>query len=66
MLGRIVREERMRRGTSQEKFAEFCAVHRNYIGRVERAELNLSFDTLHRIARGLGMSVGELCTRAGV
>ncbi len=29
------------------------AVHRNYIGRVERAETNITFDSIIKIAGGL-------------
>jgi transcriptional regulator with XRE-family HTH domain len=65
-LGATVRSERVRISLSQEDFAERCGVHRNYIGRVERAEINLSFDTLGRIAAGLKLTVAELCRRAGV
>jgi transcriptional regulator with XRE-family HTH domain len=38
---------------SQEKLAECCNVHRNYIGRVERAELDLSLLHLAALAKGL-------------
>jgi transcriptional regulator with XRE-family HTH domain len=65
-LGAAVRRERQRRKISQEDFAELAGVHRNYVGRVERAEINLSFDTLHGIAGACGLSLGELCTRARV
>jgi hypothetical protein len=37
-----------------------CAVHRNYIGRIERAETNITFDPLIRIPAGLRVKQAEL------
>ncbi len=65
-LGQALRKEREKRGISQEDLAELAEVHRNYIGRVERAEINLSFDTLHRIACALGLRLHDLLKRAGL
>lgn len=45
---------------SQEKLADFCGLHRTYIGSVERAERNVTLSTLEAIANGLGVSVPEL------
>ncbi len=50
----------MRKNLSQEKLAEFADVHRNYIGRVERCEINLSLIQLARIANGLDVKPYEL------
>ena len=30
-----------------------CAVHRNYIGRIERSEVNITFDSIMKVAGGL-------------
>ena len=45
---------------SQEKLAEYADVHRNYIGRVERCEINLSLVQLAKIASGLNIHPSEL------
>lgn len=47
-------------GLSQEKLAEEADVHRNYIGKVERREVNLSVIMLEKIANGLKISASEL------
>jgi len=37
-----------------------CAVHRNYIGRVERGKTNIKFDRLMKLAGGLRVKPAEL------
>ena len=55
-----IRYYRLKTALSQEKLAEYADVHRNYIGRVERCEINLSLVQLARIAIGLGVHPSEL------
>jgi transcriptional regulator with XRE-family HTH domain len=45
-----VRLERTRRGWSQEQLAEKSGLHRNYVGAIERAEVNFGIDYLARLA----------------
>lgn len=59
-LGAKVRSLRMAKGLSQEKFAELCGLHRNYIGGIERGERNVAFLNLLKIATTLEMSLSEL------
>ncbi|MHB8258030.1 MAG: helix-turn-helix domain-containing protein [Acidiferrobacterales bacterium] len=47
---RRVRALRIQRGWSQEVLAELAGLHRNYIGHVEWAEINLSVAHLTRMA----------------
>lgn len=63
-LGRAVRRLRTEAGFSQEGFADACALHRTYIGSVERGETNISLDNIQRIARTLGLPVSRLFTEA--
>lgn len=58
--------ERKSRGLSQEEFAELCDLHRNDIGRIERAEINVSLDNAIRIAAALGVNVSTFFDRAGL
>jgi transcriptional regulator with XRE-family HTH domain len=59
-LGAAVRETRARRGLSQEELGFAAGLHRNYVGAVERGEINATFRTLMRLCRGLRVTVSEL------
>ena len=59
-LGKRVRVLRAARGWTQENLAEAAGVHRNYIGGIERGEINMSVVNLEKIARGLGVNVEVL------
>lgn len=59
-LGERVRKLRKRMGISQEELGFRAKVHRTYIGAIERAEQNVSIDTIHKIAKALKVSSGEL------
>ena len=59
-LGIRIRELRMRRGWSQEAFADIAGVHRTYMGHLERGEKNLSFLSILRVASALGVTLSEL------
>lgn len=60
LLAKRVRLLRVGRGWSQEALAAASGLHRNYIGHVERAELNVGLDNLEKIARALGVSLCAL------
>lgn len=57
-LGRRIREQRLRRGFSQEGFANEVGLDRSYYGGVERGERNIAALNLIRIAEILNVSVG--------
>ena len=59
-LGRRIRDLRSKRGWTQEQFAEFCGVHRTYMGHVERGEKNVSLSTVLRVANALGVRIPTL------
>lgn len=59
-FGRRVREERMKRGISQEKLGQLAKVHRTYVGMIERAEKNITLTNMEKIARALGMKLSDL------
>jgi len=45
---------------SQEKLAEKTGLNRNYVGEIERAEKNITLETLQKIAKALDVRVGDL------
>ncbi len=59
-LGNQVRAHRKKLGISQEALAEKAELHPVYIGRVERGEVNVSLDSLVRIADALSVSLQDL------
>ena len=59
-LGRAVRELRARRGLSQEQLGFRCDLHRNYVGAIERGEINPTFRVLLKLAAGLRVPLSEL------
>jgi transcriptional regulator with XRE-family HTH domain len=63
-LGRAVRELRARRGVSQEELGFRSTLHRNYVGAVERGELNPTYGVLLRLCGGLAVPLSELVALA--
>ena len=60
-LGRVIRILRNRTGRSQERFALAIGIHRTNMGLLERGQApNPSMQTLHSVARGLGLSIPDL------
>jgi transcriptional regulator with XRE-family HTH domain len=60
IFGEHLRELRTAAGLSQEALAEKAALHRNYIGHLERAEKTASLDVLVRLAAAFDLSLPEL------
>lgn len=52
-VGKAVRGFRLKMGISQEELADRAALHRTYIGQVERGETNISLVNLVKIANAL-------------
>ena len=59
-LGRAARFLRARKELSQEDLGARAGLHRNYIGAIERGEINPSFRTMLRLTRGLDMPLSRL------
>jgi transcriptional regulator with XRE-family HTH domain len=59
-LGDRIRARRTARGLTQAQLAEACALHRTFIGSVERGERNVSVLNLRAMARALRVSLAEL------
>ena len=59
-LGAQLRRLRLDRRLTQETLAELASLNYKYIGRVELGKADPGADVLVRLARGLGVPVGEL------
>jgi transcriptional regulator with XRE-family HTH domain len=59
-FGQRVREERLKKGYSQERLGELARVHRTYVGMIERAEKNITLTNMEKFAKALGKKVNEL------
>ncbi|PYP89064.1 MAG: transcriptional regulator [Candidatus Angelobacter sp. Gp1-AA117] len=59
-LGSRIRELRLKRGWSQEEFADVCGIHRSHMGEIERGETNLTLSTLLNISSKLETSISVL------
>jgi transcriptional regulator with XRE-family HTH domain len=55
-----IRRLRRARKLSQEALAAECGLHRTYVGAIERAEGNITLDTLDKLARALRVRPVEL------
>jgi len=60
MVGKNVRARREKLGLSQEALAERANMHWTYISGVERAQYNISLESLVRIAKALGCEPHQL------
>ena len=59
-FGELVRRLRLEKGLSQERLAELCGMHRNYVGAVERAERSHSIVAAGKLARALGTTLSSM------
>ena len=59
-VARHLRQFRAERHLSQEMLADKAALHRTYVGSIERRERNVSIDNLERLATALEVDVSEL------
>lgn len=56
-IGKKVRQERLKRGWTQEELAEKIDMNASFVGQVERGLKAASFDTLERLSRIFGVEV---------
>jgi transcriptional regulator with XRE-family HTH domain len=59
-LGATVRALRLKRGWSQDVFADKTGLHRAHVGEIERGESNVTLQTLKTIADTLGCRIADL------
>lgn len=54
-----IRAHRITRKWTQETLAALTGLHRNHIGRVERADYRIKFETVYRIAEVFDLTLAE-------
>lgn len=59
-LGDRIKQLRIQKGLSQEKFALSISMDRTYFASVESGKRNISILNIKKIADGLGISLSEL------
>jgi transcriptional regulator with XRE-family HTH domain len=60
LVGERIRARRLQEGLTQEKLAEKADLHHNFIGEVERGNMDISLGSLIKIAKALNGKVGDL------
>ncbi len=60
IFAKNLRKHRAKLSLSQEDLADLAELHRTYVGSVERAERNISIDSIERLANALGCTIVEL------
>jgi transcriptional regulator with XRE-family HTH domain len=63
-FGQVVRQERERRGLSQEALAAEAGIHRTHVSFIERGVHVASLEVALRVAGAFGMTVTQLVGRA--
>jgi len=58
-FGNKVRKERTKLGLSQERLAAKAGVHRTYIGMIERAEKNITLESIEKVAKALNLKLSN-------
>lgn len=59
-FGLRVKELRLKKGFSQEKFAEIADLHRTYISHLERGTKNPTLTSMEKVANALNISLSDL------
>jgi transcriptional regulator with XRE-family HTH domain len=60
VVGGRIRVFRQQAGLTQEKLAEKADLHYNFIGEVERGNLDISVGSLLKVSKALGLRVRDL------
>ena len=59
-FGQFLKIEPVKRGMTQEEFADLLGVHRTFMGLLERGRRGTNITELPRMARGLGLKPRDL------
>ena len=56
MVGKRVRQLRLRRNLTQEQLAERAGISTSFLGHIERGSRKLSLETFYRLIRAMSLS----------
>ena len=59
-FGLAIRKRRQELNISQEELAERAALHRTYVGDIERGKRNVSLLNIAKLAKSLNLSIADL------
>ena len=62
-LGARIRELRQSAGITQEELGEKAELNYKFIGELERGQVNVSLDSIVRIAEALGVKIGDIFSK---
>lgn len=60
LFGKNLKNIRKSKGLTQEALAEKCGINFKYYSAIERGKVNVSFNTITKIAKGLGINIKEM------
>ena len=59
-FGQTIRDIRLSKQISQEKFADMCGLHRTYVSDVELGKRNVSLENIEKMANALDIKISDL------
>jgi len=59
-LGARIRALRLKRGWTQDEFADLAGLHRAQVGAFENGRMNITLASLHLVAQTLGVRIVDL------
>ena len=59
-FGTTIRQIRVSKEISQERFADMCDLHRTYISDIELGKRNVSLENIVKMAKALNIRVSDL------
>ncbi len=60
IIGKRIRNYRIKQNLSQEKLAELAGCHPTYIGQIERGEKNATIESIEKITKSLNIPLSRL------
>ena len=65
-FGKALREQRLKKGLSQQELADKCGLDISYVGGIERGQRNPTLGVIHGLAKVLGVKASELMRKGRI